>query len=161
MANIAQSVNVISPLMTTPRGVLRQTTWWPLLLFSRYVRGWTVGAHVRAGAYSGETHPAWLQGTLEDGAPWLDVSACVDEQGYVALAVVNISDTEDFEVEVRGVDGEDVFVYTVTAPQVSATNTEGKEEVGIAESAWDGKGTFTFPKHSFTLLRWKSQASPE
>ncbi|KAG9821712.1 family 51 glycoside hydrolase, partial [Aureobasidium melanogenum] len=29
MANIAQSVNVISPLMTSKDGILKQTTWWP------------------------------------------------------------------------------------------------------------------------------------
>ena len=34
MANIAQTVNVISPLMTTEKGVVKQATWWPLLLFS-------------------------------------------------------------------------------------------------------------------------------
>lgn len=112
---------------------------------------------MRAGAYDGETQPAWLQGTLEDGAPWLDVSASVDEQGYVSLAVVNVSETEDFAVEVKGVvAGKDVSVYTVTAPQVTATNTAGKEEVSIAESTWDGQGSYKFLKHSFTMLRWKS-----
>ncbi|GAP87858.2 putative alpha-N-arabinofuranosidase C [Rosellinia necatrix] len=156
MANIAQSVNVISPLMTTPRGLVRQSTWWPLLLFSRYMRGWTLAAHVRAGSYRGETQPAWLQGALEDGAPWLDVSASVDEEGHVSLAVVNISETEDFEVEVKGVVGNHVSVYTVTAPQVTATNAEGREEVAIAESTWNGEGTYKFLKHSFTMLRWKS-----
>ncbi|KAH8156289.1 hypothetical protein CIB48_g11958 [Xylaria polymorpha] len=157
MANIAQTVNVISPLMTTRNGVVRQSTWWPLLLFSRYMRGWTVATHVRAGAYRGETKPGWLQGTLEDGAPWLDVSASVDEKGYVSLAVVNISETEEFEVEVKGVVvGNDVSVYTITAPQVTATNTEGTEEVGIVESTWNGEGPYKFPKHSFTMLRWKA-----
>ncbi|KAJ8120007.1 hypothetical protein O1611_g10477 [Lasiodiplodia mahajangana] len=141
--------------MTTPNGIVRQSTWWPLLLFSKYMRGWSVSAHVRASAYDGETQPAWLQGTLEDGASWLDVSASVDEQGYVSLAVVNVSETEDFKVEVKGV-GRDVSVYTVTAPQVTVTNTEGKEEVSIAESTWDGDGAYTFPKHSFTMLRWQS-----
>ncbi|KAI3327772.1 glycoside hydrolase family 51 protein [Xylariaceae sp. AK1471] len=155
MANIAQTVNVISPLMTTDKGVVKQSTWWPLLLFSKHMRGWTVATHVRAGAYGGETQPGWLQGALE-GAPFLDVSASVDEQSYVSLAVVNISETEDFEVEVKGVVGKDVSVYTVTAPQVTATNTEAKEEVGIAESTWNGEGPYKFPKHSFTMLRWKS-----
>jgi alpha-N-arabinofuranosidase len=156
MANIAQTVNVISPLMTTEKGVVKQSTWWPLLLFSRYMRGETVATHVRAGAYDGETQPGWLQGALEDGAPWLDVSASVNEEGYVSLAVVNISESQDFEVEVKGVVGKDVTLYTVTAPQVTASNTEAKEEVGIAESTWGGEGTYTFPKHSFTMLRWKS-----
>ena len=76
MANIAQSVNVISPLMTSERGVVRQSTWWPLYLFSKYMRGWTVGVHVRAGAYDGVTNPGWLQGVLEQGASWLDVQMC-------------------------------------------------------------------------------------
>ncbi|KAI0392537.1 glycoside hydrolase superfamily [Xylariaceae sp. FL0594] len=156
MANLAQSVNVISPLMTTATGVVKQSTWWPLLLFSKYMRGWTVAAHVRAGAYDGETRPAWLQGALEDGAPWLDVSASVDDNGYVTLAVVNISESEDLEVPVRGVTGENVIVFTVTAPQVTAKNTESQEEVGIVESIWNGEGPYSFPKHSFTMLRWKS-----
>ena len=33
MACIAQSVNVISPLMTTKDGIVKQTTWWPLSTF--------------------------------------------------------------------------------------------------------------------------------
>ncbi|XXG97209.1 hypothetical protein Hte_003504 [Hypoxylon texense] len=155
IANLAQTVNVISPLMTTERGVVKQSTWWPLWLFSRYMRGWTVAAHVRSGAYAGETQPAWLQGALiETGAPWLDVSATVGDDGLVNLAVVNISETEDFATELKGV-GVEVTVYTVSGSQVSSTNTEDKEEVGLSEGKWDGKGKYTFSKHTFTLLRWK------
>lgn len=157
MANIAQSVNVISPLTTSPAGLLRQTTWWPLLLFSRHMKGWTVGCHVRCGSYTGETRPAWLHGALEDGAPWLDVSASVDDQGWVSLAVVNIHETASFETEVRGVGGGQVAVYTVTGESADVVNTEGNEVVGIKESSWDGKGKFSFPRLSLTMLRWKSR----
>lgn len=156
MANIAQTVNVISPLMTTATGVMRQTTWWPLLLFSRYMRGWTVAAHVRSAAYGGETHPAWLQSSLgEGGAPWLDVSASLGEDGFANLAVVNIHETEDFKVELKGVVGSDVTVYLVSGEKLSDVNTEGSEKVGLSESKWEGGSSYTFPKHSFTLLRWK------
>ncbi|KAI6092872.1 glycoside hydrolase family 51 protein [Hypoxylon rubiginosum] len=156
MANIAQTVNVISPLMTTSKGVVKQSTWWPLLLFSKYMRGWTVASHVRAAAYAGETQPAWLQGALgENGAPWLDVSATLGDDGFVNLAVVNISETEDFVVDLKGVSAE-TSVYTVSGSQVSSTNTEEKEDVGLSEGKWDGKGKYTFPKHTFTLLRWKA-----
>ena len=55
MANIAQSVNVISPLMTTKDGIVKQTTWWPLLLFSKYMRGHTLATHVGCEMYEGET----------------------------------------------------------------------------------------------------------
>lgn len=99
--------------------------------------------------------PAWLQGALaETGAPWLDASAALGDDGFVNLAVVNISETEDFPVELKGV-GTDVSLYVVSGSQLSSTNTEDKEEVGLSEGKWDGKGKYTFPKHTFTLLRWK------
>lgn len=155
MANIAQSVNVISPLMTSKNGVVRQATWWPLWLFSKYMRGWTVGVHVKAGAYDGVTEPAWIQGVLEQGASWLDVSASVNEDGVVSLVVVNINETTDFEVELTGV-GKEVEVHTVTGKDAKAVNVEGKEEVGVKESKWDGQGKYNFDKHSMTLLRWET-----
>lgn len=155
MANIAQSVNVISPLMTSNKGITKQTTWWPLLLFSKYMRGWTVASHVRAGAYEGTTSPAWLQGTLDYGASWLDVSASINEDGIVSTVVVNISAEKDFEVDLTGVTGK-VEVYTVTGDNVKVVNTETHEAVTLKESKWDGKGKYTFGKHSITLLRWKT-----
>lgn len=157
MANIAQSVNVISPLMTTPAGLVKQTTWWPLLLFSKYMRGHTLAVHVACPEYEGETAPAWLRGTIE--TPFLDVSAAVTDDGWVGLAVVNVHEERAFETGLAGVvpkGGAAVKVYTVTGPGWEAVNVEGKEEVGIKESEWDRKGKFTFPKLSFTLLRWKA-----
>lgn len=160
MANLAQTVNVISPLLTTRDSVVRQTTWWPLELFSRFMRGWTVAAHVSGGSYGGETAPEWLQGVLEDGAPWLDVSAVVDEKGWVNVAVVNISDEKDFETTVKGVGAPGkgkVEVHTVSGADVNAVNVPGKEEaVGVKGTHWDGEGGFVFPRHSMTLLRWKA-----
>ncbi|KAI0479193.1 glycoside hydrolase family 51 protein [Xylariaceae sp. FL0804] len=167
MANIAQSVNVISPLMTTERGLVKQATWWPLWLFSRFMRGTTIAAHVRSTSYEGGTSPAWLQGALGPGggAPWLDVSACLGDDGYASLAVANLSPDEDFRTELRGVGGDaaeagaggSVSVYTVAGPGVGAVNVEGREEVGLSEGRWDGRGPYTFPKHTFTMLRWKAQ----
>ncbi|KAI0025102.1 glycoside hydrolase family 51 protein [Xylariomycetidae sp. FL0641] len=159
MANLAQSVNVISPLMTSAKGIYKQTIWYPLLLFSRYMRGHTLAAHVAAPAYAGPTAPAWLQGALAaaGGAPWLDVSAAVDDAGErVSLAVVNLSEDRDFAVALKGVGGSAVQTFTVTAPDLRAVNVEGREEVGLVEGTWDGEGgKYTFPKHSFTMLRWK------
>lgn len=154
MACIAQSVNVISPLMTTNEKVIKQTTWWPLLLFSRYMRGWTVGTHVSCGTYEGETSPKWLRGAVD--TPWLDVSATLGKDGFANLAVVNIHEQKGFETRVEGVQG-DVAVFTVTADSVAATNMNGREEVRVQESRWDGKGTYLFPRHSITLLRWKAE----
>ena len=154
MACIAQSVNVISPLMTTDNNIIKQTTYWPLLLFSRYMRGWTIGAHVSCGTYEGETSPKWLRSAMD--TPWLDVSATLGEDGFANLAVVNIHEQKSFEATVEGVQGE-VAVFTVTADSVAATNMKGREEVQVQESTWDSSGTYVFPKHSITLLRWKAE----
>jgi alpha-N-arabinofuranosidase len=154
MANIAQSVNVISPLMTSPEGLVKQTIWWPLLLFSKYMRGHTIALNVRSPEYSGRTNPKWIRGTIE--TPLLDCSATVSEDGYVNLAVANVSEESDFEVLLEGLKAEDVEVHTVSGDHVQVTNTAQEQNVGITESKWDGKGSFTFTKHSFTLLRWKS-----
>ncbi|PGH27373.1 hypothetical protein AJ80_00851 [Polytolypa hystricis UAMH7299] len=154
MANIAQSVNVISPLMTTKDGITKQTTWWPLWLFSRFMRGWTIATHVSSGTYDGETQPKWIRGIKD--TPWLDVSASVNEEGWVSLAVVNIHEDKDMEVKVEGVVGNDVKVYTVTGKDVTVTNMKGEQAVSVQESVWDGQGLYTFPKHSLTLLRWKA-----
>jgi alpha-N-arabinofuranosidase len=153
MANIAQSVNVISPLMTSPDGLVKQTIWWPLLLFSKYMRGYTIALNVRSPEYSGRTNPKWIRGTIE--TPLLDCSATVSEDGYVNLAVANVSEEFDFEVLLEGLKAEDVEVHTVSDDHVQATNTAQEQNVGIKESKWNGKGCFTFTKHSFTLLRWK------
>jgi alpha-L-arabinofuranosidase len=146
-------------LVATADGVVKQATWWPLWLFSRHMRGWTVGCHVWCGAYDGPTQPEWLQGMLEQGASWLDVSAAVDEEGVVSCVVVNISEEEEFKVELKGV-GSDVEVFEVTGADVKAVNTKEKEGVGLKESKWEGKGLFCFRKHSITMLRWHTGSGP-
>jgi alpha-N-arabinofuranosidase len=153
MANIAQSVNVISPLMTTKDGLIKQTIWWPLWLFSRYMRGHTVAVNVRAEEYTGRTNPNWVRGTIE--TPFLDVSATVGEDGFVNLAVANVSENKDYEVDLVGIKTAKVEVFTVGGDSVDVVNTDGEQKVSIKESTWDGKGKFRFGKHSFTLLRWK------
>jgi alpha-L-arabinofuranosidase len=159
MATVAQSVNVIAPLMANARGVVRQTTYWPLLLFSRFMRGRALATHVCAEAYAGRTFPEWLASTRE--LPLLDVSAAVSDDGWVSLAVVNIDDERDLETEIPGGAGrsEEVQVYTVggRGNDIRDHNTEGSMKVFVRESTWDGRsGKFTFERRSFTLLRWKT-----
>lgn len=155
MANIAQTVNVISPLMTTTKGIFKQTTWWPLLLFTKYMRGWTVGAHVRCGSYTGPTNPEWIMGTLEDGAPWLDVSAAVDEEGFAALVVVNIHPERDITASIEGIQTDGAQLFRVDGPGIETVNAEGNETVHTQTETWDGRGDLIFPKHSMTMLRWR------
>jgi alpha-N-arabinofuranosidase len=153
MATIAQSVNVIAPLMTTPTGLMKQTTWWPLLLFSKYMRGSTVACHVSCGEYEGPTEPEWIRGTIE--TPWLETSATVSDDGVVSMVVVNIHESKSFTVRLEGISsGTEVEVHTVTGDSLQSTNTEEKTEVGIKESVWTAQETYDFPRASMTMLRW-------
>ena len=122
-------------------------------MFSKYMRGHTVAVNVRSPEYGGRTNPNWVRGTIE--TPFLDVSACVGDDGFVNLAVTNVSEDNDYEVDLRGVESGDVEVFTVGGDNVNVVNTEGEQKVGIKEGKWDGQGKYTFAKHSFTLLRWK------
>nr|OQO26526.1 hypothetical protein B0A51_07929 [Rachicladosporium sp. CCFEE 5018] len=100
MANIAQSMDVISPLMTAKDGLIKQTTWWPLLLFSKYMRGWSVATHVSCDAYNGDSEPKWMRAACD--TPWLDVSATIDDDGFASMVVVNTHLSEAREVDVSG-----------------------------------------------------------
>ncbi|EMC94106.1 glycoside hydrolase family 51 protein [Baudoinia panamericana UAMH 10762] len=145
MANIAQSVNVISPLMTHANGLVKQTTWWPLLLFSKYMRGSTVAAHVSCPTASGSEHA------------WLDASAAMGDDGWVSLVVVNVHPSETFDITVQGVQtsAAEVEKYVITGESWQATNTETDQAVKIHENKWGGKGPCSFAKMSMTMLRWK------
>ncbi|CAI4217664.1 unnamed protein product [Parascedosporium putredinis] len=99
MATVAQSVNVISPLMTSPTGLFKQPTYWPLLLFSKYMRGKSIAVHVRCTAYQGKTSPEWLQSTCD--IPKLDVSAAIDGE-WINLAVVNVDDEKSYKTTIGG-----------------------------------------------------------
>lgn len=154
MANIAQSVNVISPLMTTKDGLVKQTTWMPYLLFCRYMRGHALAVHLQCGEYEGPTKPEWLRGKME--TPWLDVSAAVSDDGAISLVVVNVHGIRSFPSLVEGIPvAAKVDVFTVTGPSVASVNTAEKSEVLIAESTWVAGGLYEFPKASMTMLRWK------
>jgi len=152
MATIAQSVNVISPLMTTEHGVVKQSTYWPLYLYSKYMRGKSLATHVCSEAYTGTTFPNWLASTAD--LPLLDASAALGDDGYVNLAVVNIAEDRDMETALVVPRG--VFVVGGRANDIRDHNVQGKEKVAIKESVWDATDKFVFEKRSFTLLRWKA-----
>lgn len=160
MATIAQSVNVIAPLMTTPRGVWKQTTYFPLLLFSKYMRGKSVSVHVRTPTYDGQTFPEWIQSTV--AVPKLDVSASIDDNGWMNVAVVNSDDTRGFVTKLDGIrKGAEVHVYSIGGEKFKATdrNSEDEEKISIQDSTWrETEDGFKFEPLSFNLLRWKVAA---
>ncbi|KAF2404864.1 glycoside hydrolase [Trichodelitschia bisporula] len=152
MATIAQSVNVISPLMTSPTGIHKQMTWWPLKLFSEHMRGDSLAVHVCAPAYEGSTTPAWIRAATD--TPWLDVSAARDDDGFTNLAVVNVSPDEDFQTVMNVREGY-MRSFTLTAEGMGSVAKEDGIDP-IKHDTWYAKGQieYLFPRHSLTILKF-------
>lgn len=168
IACLAQSVNVISPIITSPTSFFRQTTFHPLRLFSNYMRGddaFVVTAKVVNGdRFSGETLPTWI-GTTRGAPEVLDVSAVLcggsqpNTRRSLRIAVVNRSRDKAYELPLRiafesiPLDSK-VQVHEVWHEDVNARNGWGDDENKVAVKTWaePWNGRWKFKEHSFTML---------
>ncbi len=93
IACIAQIVNVIAPILTTSDKILKQTIYYPLLMFSQMASGNSLDVLVEAPRYE----------TKQFGdMPLLDVSSSHDEAaGMNAIFIVNRSLTEGMSIEIH------------------------------------------------------------
>ena len=118
MANIAQLVNVIAPIVVTPDGLVRQTIYHPFALFSR-----TVGRIALDAWWDGETVSGGARAALRA----LDVSASIDpDAGRLAVHVVNRGEAPaetSIELAQGGLGRGSMEVSTVTGPSLATTNT--------------------------------------
>ncbi len=93
IACLAQIVNVIAPILTTRDQMLKQSIYYPFMLFSRLASGNALDVAVNAPMY----------GTRQFGdMPVLDVSASHNaETGTNAVFIVNRSQTESIPVDLH------------------------------------------------------------
>jgi len=172
MANIAQLVNVLAPIMTSSEGLVRQTIFHSMCLYSRHMRGDALDPYVECDLHDlrpeDETSP-WPH-RVADLGPFkvLDVSAVRDPQGRgVNVAVVNRDLSRDVQatVEVAGTSGNAAGVaHELNAASVDSYNSvETPNEVKVVERRLNAGGpdfTYSFPAHSLTLLRLEPEAFP-
>lgn len=164
MANMAQLVNVIAPIFAEEDGMFKQTIYYPLQLFAQNVRGTSLDVFVDCKTYNTERFFLGLgesQAQLKD-VPYLDVSATYTKEGEVYICVVNRHQTEaistDLLCQTGSFDGA-FEVFEVNGPTPKAMNDFGKEPVKTVKKAnLKGSGTkltYSFPAHSFTMLKGK------
>lgn len=163
MANMAQLVNVIGPMFTNEKGMFKQTIYYPLQLFSQNMQGTSLDVYVDCDTYDTKEFFIGLgeQTTRQKSVPYLDVSASVNN-GEIILAVVNRHKdkaiTTDIMLQEGSFDGK-LSVYEVNGPDVKAENDFGSEKIATKEkNPLDAKGqkvTYSFPAHSFTLIKGK------
>jgi alpha-N-arabinofuranosidase len=163
MANMAQLVNVIGPMFTNETDMFKQTIYYPFQLFSEYMKGKSLDVFVDCDTYDTEEFNIGLgeQTTIQKDVPYLDVSVAQDGDD-IMIAVVNRHLDEAIETDILLQEGEftgEIEIYEVNGPDVKAQNDFENEIVKTVEKdgikSGDESVTYSFPPHSFTLLKGK------
>jgi alpha-N-arabinofuranosidase len=152
MANLAQLVNVIAPIMTTTQDMVLQTIFHPFELYSRLCGRVALDVRWDGDTFSGGTHA---------GVRGLDVAATLDEAGRrLTVHVINRAPQGDAEVELdlgRARPSAPIEVHTIAGPDLDATNTfDHPDRVGVsvASRASEGEGptVLELGAHSVSVL---------
>lgn len=156
IACLAQIVNVIAPILTTRDALLKQSIYYPFMLFSRLAAGVALDVAVNAPFYS----------TARFGdMPLLDVSASYDEENRrSAIFIVNRSQTDSLPVELRWQDRVPDRIQAVHQlagrdPKAANSFEHPDQLVAVtvdAPAIEDGCASLTLPPLSFTVVeaRW-------
>jgi alpha-L-arabinofuranosidase len=153
MANLAQLVNVIAPIFTNKQGMFLQTIYFPLQEYGKQRGNQSLDAWVQSPQYKPDSGRA---------LNYLDVSATYDPKTRrVYLNVLNRSEKLDLAAQignVAGAIGGSVGVWELNHPDLKATHTFGNDKTvrpttrTIQPAVQDKGFTYTFPKHSLTIL---------
>jgi alpha-L-arabinofuranosidase len=153
-------VNVIAPLVTNDRGVLRQSTYYPYAWALRYARGQVLDLRVESETYT--IRGAGLQPDFaRDGTvPFVDVVATLDEPArQAAVLLLNRDLDRAREVVLEWADVVPARVLacdTLTGTDLKAFNTfeEPKRVVPqtLTAPTPGSRMTIELPPRSYTLL---------
>lgn len=152
IACLAQIVNVIAPILTTCEGLLKQSIYYPFMLFSQLASGDALDLAVKTPHYH----------TKQFGdMPLLDVSASYNaETGVNAIFIVNRSQTESLPVDLYWQDLQPRqinAVHQLAGTDPKAVNTFEQPNLLTAVSITapavaDGRASLVVPPLSFTAL---------
>jgi len=157
MANLAQLVNVIAPIFTNKQGLYLQTIYFPLVEYGKQRGNASLDAQVTGPTYRIGNRPP---------LGYLDVSTTYNAQDRaVYVNVLNRSEKDDIAARIENVAGQiaaQAGVWEMVNADLKAANDFGSEKVKpatrTATLALGNNGfTYTFPKHSLTILRLKLQ----
>src|ERR1035437_5824357 len=152
IANMAQLVNVIAPIFSNDKGIFLQTIYYPLALFANHTKGKALQLFVDSPKYKTRRF---------DDVPYLDVSCAIDNGQLVINAVNRHPDqplAADFELEDKQFSGP-VAVSEVTGPDIKSANDFGQTTVQTVERSATAEALrlrYTFPPHSYTMLKVKT-----
>jgi alpha-N-arabinofuranosidase len=151
VANIAQIVNVIAPVMTRPDGMYLQTIFYPFEVYSQTAGDTALDVFWTGDTFSTPEHEA---------VRFLDVSATLDTKGKkLALYVVNRSLDQAIETEVSVLEGQfsgGGKAHIINGADIKTVNSfDAPDGVTTREESLSASGsstTYTFEPHSVTAL---------
>jgi alpha-N-arabinofuranosidase len=155
MANIAQLVNVIAPIMANKTGLFLQPIYFPIVEYGKQRNNVAVDAWVQSPTYKIQNRPVEPK--------YLDVSTTYNAAtSEVFINVVNRSRDKDMTTTITTQDrtpAPAVNVWQMNYPDLKATHTYGDDKkvrpsTNTFTATVVGNGfTYTFPAHSLTILR--------
>lgn len=164
MANLAQLVNVIAPIVTRPDGLFLQSIYHPLALFAEHLRPLALDVFVDCATHDlveADTPGGWPHRVADLGPfPLLDVCAMREaDSDELTLSVVNRSPSDAVEATLRFADGFEARparLQRVAGPSPEATNGfDQPERVGVEQEAVTGLTdgtTLSFPACSHSVI---------
>lgn len=164
MANLAQLVNAIAPIVTTSGTAVVQPIFYPLMLHAGNALPLAVDTHVygpTVKAPSPRPEDRWSH-RLDGLGPFtlVDAASTVDEaREAMSLTIVNRGEEEDnLEVELRDVhfEGDAVVQTLTTAAGSSGSSVPGVENVVLEKSTEEPVGPrlrLRLPPKSFTAVQ--------
>lgn len=154
MANLAQMVNVIAPIMTNKQGLFLQPTYFPLVEFTKQAGNSAIQVWATSPSYKYENRPP---------LGYLDTSATYNAKtGELFVNVLNRSKDRDIATRVENQAGQlapSASVWELNHPDLKATHTFGDDRKvrpvtrTVPLTVTNGGFTYTFPAHSLTILR--------
>ncbi|NUR56978.1 MAG: alpha-N-arabinofuranosidase [Acidobacteria bacterium] len=157
MANLAQMVNVIAPIMTNDTGLFLQPIYFPIVEFGKQRGNTALDTWVSSPTYKVPGRPGDVK--------YLDVSSTYDAaQKLIYVNVLNRSKDRDLTATIETqakVDGS-ASVWQMQQSDLKATHTFGDDRklrpaTSTATLQWSqGAASYTFPAHSLTIVRLKA-----
>ncbi|HWA25060.1 MAG TPA: alpha-L-arabinofuranosidase C-terminal domain-containing protein [Lacunisphaera sp.] len=157
---LAQIVNVIAPLVTNEKSVLRQSTYFPYAWALKYAHGKVLDLPIES-----ETYPIKAEGLRADFArneqvPFLDIAATFNAaDGRASLFILNRDLAAERELVVDWRDPVPARVLaceTLTGPDLKAFNTFEQPDVvaprPLPAPAAGTSMTFKLPARSYTVV---------
>ena len=152
MANIAQLVNILPPIQTSPEDMFLQTIFYPLELFTCENGTISLDAYCESEKFDTPRYGM---------VPYLDVSASYDpEKGRISVNVINKHLTDSIPVTIENTHGDlanSGRMFLITGEDVKTVNNfDARENVKTREKDVDVPAnafTLELPPHSVSMIQ--------